>query len=155
MNLSGLVAILQDGAVVELRDLGPTPVACKPGFVLPVVEDKPALGPNQTYGTPTFEIATDAVTRHWPVLDLGPEAFPLSARQIRLGLIGAGISLASVQSTIDAIADQTQREVAQVWWEFTDPVLWDHPVRAQLTALLGISEADAKAMWMAAKDIPA
>lgn len=155
MNLSGIVAILEDGAVKELRDLGPAPVACKPGFVLPVVEDKPALGPNQTYGEPQLEIGTNEVTRHWPVLDLGPEAFPLSARQIRLGLIAAGISLASVQQTINAIPDQAQREIAQVWWEYTDPVLWDHPVRAQLTAMLGISEAQAKAMWMAAKDIPA
>ena len=155
MNMSGVVAILEGGAVVELRDLGPSPVAVKPGFVLPVVEDKPALGVNQTYGEPTFEIGPTAVTRHWPVVDLGPSAFPLSARQIRLGLIGAGISLASVQATIDAIADQTQREIAQVWWEFTDPVLWEHPVRAQLTALLGITEAQASAMWMAAKDIPA
>ena len=155
MNLSGLVAILQDGAVVELRDLGPKPVACKPGFVLPVIEDKPALGPNQRHGDPTLEIAADAVTRHWPVLDLGPEAFPLSARQIRLGLIGAGISLASVNATINSIPDQAQREIAQVWWDYTDPVIWEHPVRAQLTAMLGISEAQAKAMWMTAKDIAA
>ena len=155
MNLSGLVAILEDGAVKELRDLGPNPVACKPGFVLPVVEDKPALGTNQTHGDPTLEIGTVAVTRHWPVLNLGPGDYPLSARQIRLGLINAGISLASVQATINAIPDQAQREVAQVWWEFTNPVVWEHPVRAQLTALLGISDAQATAMWMAAKDIPA
>ena len=155
MNLSGLVAILEGGAVKELRDLGPTLVACKPGLVLPVIEDKPDLGPNQAYGEPQLEIAATEVTRHWPVLDLGPADFPLSARQIRLGLIAAGISLGVVQATISAIADQTQREIAQVWWEYTDPVLWDHPVRAQLTALLGITEADAKAMWMAEKDIPA
>jgi hypothetical protein len=85
----------------------------------------------------------------------GPTDFPLTARQLRLGIIQAGMSLTSVQATIEAIPDQVQRETAQVWWEYTDPVLWDHPVRRQLTELMGLSEEQAAAMWMQAKDIAA
>lgn len=43
MELSGLVAILNEqGAITEVRDLGPKPIAVKPGRVLPLVDMKPA-----------------------------------------------------------------------------------------------------------------
>jgi hypothetical protein len=70
-ELSGWVAILSaPGAgaqIIETRDLGLKPVAVKPGLVIPVVEQKPALSAGQEYGKPT--IAHDGVTatRTWPV----------------------------------------------------------------------------------------
>lgn len=154
MNLSGIVAILdENGSVVETRDLGPVPVGCKPGFVLPLEDDKPELGKDQAHGDPTFDVLEDKVIRHWPVIDLGPVNFPLSPLQLRLGIINAGTPLSVVEGTLAAITDQAQRETAQTWWQFANPIYWDHPVRQQLTALVGLSEEQAAAMWMKAKDI--
>lgn len=84
-----------------------------------------------------------------------PLDHPLSARQIRLGLIRNGYSLNFVQSIIDAIPDQQQREEAQVWWEFSTYVHWDHEMTQALLTLAGINQEDAITMWMEAKDYAA
>lgn len=84
-----------------------------------------------------------------------PADFPLSDRQLRIGLINSGISLGSIDTAIAAISDATQRAIAQVWWDRSITIHWDHPMRASLTALVGLSEEDAATMWMAAKDIAA
>jgi len=85
----------------------------------------------------------------------GPEHFPLTARQLRLGLIRNGYSLASVQAAIDNISNPAQRDEAQVYWEFSTVVHWDHQTTQALLALSGIDPSDAAAMWMAAKDYEA
>ena len=84
-----------------------------------------------------------------------PADFPLTARQLRLGLIRHGISLATVQAAITAISDQQQRDEAQVYWEFSTVINWSHPMTQALIALVGITTEDAAAMWMAAKDYEA
>jgi len=80
---------------------------------------------------------------------------PLSDRQLRIGLITSGIPLDAVDKAIAAIPDATQRAIAQVWWDRSTVIHWDHPMRASLTALLGLTEEQAAAMWMTAKAIEA
>lgn len=80
-----------------------------------------------------------------------PADFPLSARQLRLGLIRHGISLATVQSAISGIEDTQQRDEAQVYWEFSTTIAWSHPMTQAIMALAGISPKSAAAMWMVAK----
>ena len=84
-----------------------------------------------------------------------PASFPLSNRQLRLGLIRNGIGLASVAAVIAAIPDDVARDEATVWWEYSDPIHWDHPMTQTLIGLMGIPLANAEAMWMAAKDYDA
>lgn len=84
-----------------------------------------------------------------------PESYPLSARQLRLGLIDNGYSLADIVTILDAIADPVIRDQAQVWWEFTNDIHWDHDWTQILIAMMGISKEQAAAMWMSAKDIVA
>lgn len=84
-----------------------------------------------------------------------PASYPLTARQLRLGLIRHGISLASVRAAINGIADITQRDEAQVYWEFSTTINWDHPMTQTLMGLMGIGTEAATAMWMAAKDYEA
>ena len=84
-----------------------------------------------------------------------PADFPLTARQLRLGLIRHGIGLSAVQAAISAIPDQTQRDEAQVYWEFSTVINWSHPMTRGLMALAGITPEDAAAMWMVAKDYEA
>lgn len=64
----------------------------------------------------------------------------VSARQIRLYLIGAGISLASVDAAIDAIPDPQTREIVRVEWEYAPYVERSHPMLIPLAAALGLSE---------------
>lgn len=64
----------------------------------------------------------------------------VSARQIRLYLIGAGISLASVDAAIDAIPDAQTRDRVSVEWEYAPYVERTHPMLIPLAAALGLSE---------------
>lgn len=80
-----------------------------------------------------------------------PADYTLTARQLRLGLIRHGISLATVQSAISGIEDGQERDEAQVYWEFSTTIAWSHPMTQALMALAGISPEDAAAMWMVAK----
>ena len=86
--------------------------------------------------------------------DTNPVYYPLTGRQLRLGLVFAGISTQTVVSAIQGIQDAQQKEVAQIWWEFSNEIHFDHPMRLTLTQLLGIPENNVIAMWLnAAKNI--
>jgi len=84
-----------------------------------------------------------------------PADYPLSMRQLRLGLFMNGYAVDFLQSVISAIPDATERGMAQIWYEETSVVEWAHPMTQSLMAAAGISTADATAMWMQAKDLAA
>jgi hypothetical protein len=86
-----------------------------------------------------------------PAPSTDPADYPLTARQIRLGLIRNGVSLAVVQTAIDNLPSPA-RDEAQVYWEFSAEVHWEHPMTQSLMALVGITPAQAEEMWFAAKD---
>lgn len=64
----------------------------------------------------------------------------VSARQIRLWLVGHGISLATVEEAIDSIPDQTTRDMTRVEWEYAPYVERTHPMLIPLAAALGLTE---------------
>lgn len=114
------------------------------------------------------KIVQDAAAEHWtpetiaalksafpwepePLPSTDPVDYPLTARQIRLGLVRNGVSLATIQATIDALPSP-QRDEAQIYWEFSTMIHWEHPMTQALMALAGIDAKNAAAMWMAAKD---
>ena len=101
---------------------------------------------------PAFPIA-DADPAPPPSTD--PADYPLSMRQLRLGLFMNGYAVDFLQSVISAIPDATERGMAQIWYEETSVVEWAHPMTQALMAAAGISTADATAMWLLAKDIAA
>lgn len=84
-----------------------------------------------------------------------PADYPLSDRQLRLGLILAGFNLATIQAAIDAIPDAMQRAIAQVWWDRSIQTHWEHPMTQTLIGLVGLTQQQAAAMWLSAKDIEA
>lgn len=65
----------------------------------------------------------------------------VSARQIRLWLVGNGIGLASVEAAIDGIPDQQQRDMVRVEWEYAPYIERSHPMLIPLAAALGLNEA--------------
>jgi hypothetical protein len=67
-QLSGLVAIVQDGAVVAVKDLGPTPIDCKPN-AFPLVEVKPSLLEGEQLVGPVYTIGETEVTATYTKLD--------------------------------------------------------------------------------------
>jgi hypothetical protein len=72
---------------------------------------------------------------------------PLTARQLRLGLVLNGISLPSVEAAIDAIEDPTDREVARIEWEYATTFERSHPLVNQIGAALGLTPEQIDAMW--------
>jgi hypothetical protein len=74
-----------------------------------------------------------------PVLALKPHLRPLTARQLRLWLLGAGLPPGAVEAQIDAIPDAPTRERARVEWEYASACERTHPLVSQLGAALGLS----------------
>jgi len=72
---------------------------------------------------------------------------PLTARQLRLGLVLNGISLSSVETAIEAIEDPTDREVARIEWKYTTTFERSHPLVNQIGAALGLTPEQIDAMW--------
>jgi hypothetical protein len=84
------------------------------------------------------------VTERTPEDDIvPPEPTPatVSARQIRLWLLGRGVSMAAVDAAIDAIPDQIERDSVRVDWEYAPYVERAHPMLVPLAAALGLDEA--------------
>lgn len=75
---------------------------------------------------------------------------PLTARQLRLGLVAASILPAHVDAAIAVIPDATDRAVAEIEWEYASQFERDHPLIEQVGAALGLSPEQIDAMWQAA-----
>lgn len=87
-------------------------------------------------------IPSDQLPAGWQYApDLSPVPQQVSARQIRLWLVRHGVSLATVEAAIDAIADQQTRDSVRVEWEYAPFVERSHPWLVPLAQALGLSEA--------------
>jgi hypothetical protein len=71
----------------------------------------------------------------------------VTARQIRLWLVTHGVSLATVESAIDSIADQATRDSVRVEWEYAPYVERKHPWLVPLAASLGLTEQQVDAAF--------
>lgn len=78
---------------------------------------------------------------------------PLTARQLRLGLVINGIMLDQVESTIAGINDPQTRSVAQIEWEYASQFERAHPLIAKVAEALGLSDERVNEMWDAAKSL--
>lgn len=85
--------------------------------------------------------------------DTSPVPASVTARQIRLWLVAHGVSLQAVESAIDGIADQMQRDMVRVEWEYAPYVERSHPMLVPLAAALGLSEAQVDAAFREAASL--
>lgn len=76
--------------------------------------------------------------------------FELTARQFRLGLIGAGRSLADVDAAIAAIANPVDRQKAEVEWRFSTEFQRLHPLVVFLSEDLGFTPQELDDLWTSA-----
>ncbi|WP_376742372.1 hypothetical protein [Ensifer canadensis] len=94
-----------------------------------------------------FEVAPFVPPTDEEVRDAMPQ---LSARQLRLGLLNAGISPSSVSATIAAMPSGPDRDKAQVEWEYATTFNRTHPLIATVGGALGLNDTQIDAMWLAA-----
>ena len=75
----------------------------------------------------------------------------LSARQLRLALLGLGLTGAQVEAKIAAMpGTPAQREAAMIEWEYATTYQRDHQLVAMLGAALGLTTAQIDDAWMGA-----
>lgn len=72
---------------------------------------------------------------------------PLTARQLRLGLVTNGFALDQVEATIAAIEDPERRAVAKIEWEYASQFVRAHRLIAQVGTALGLTEEQIDGMW--------
>ncbi len=86
----------------------------------------------------------------WTAPDLPPTEpaplMPLSARQLRLGLLKIGIKPADVAAAIDALPED-QRDQAEIEWDYASEYRRDHPLIATLGQTFGLSADQIDAAW--------
>lgn len=82
------------------------------------------------------------------------QGFPiLTAVQLRLGILGAGISLADIDAAIAAIPDQLQRVRVETYWQYATQFERSHPLLAGMIGFIGLSNEQADAIWRSAGEI--
>jgi hypothetical protein len=82
------------------------------------------------------------------------QGFPiLTAVQLRLGILGAGLSLADIDAAIAAIPDAVGRARVETYWQYATQFERSHPLMAGMIQMIGLSSEQADAIWMSAGDI--
>lgn len=81
-----------------------------------------------------------------------PVITSVTMRQARLALLGAGL-LDDVDAAINSIPDETQRRAAQIEWEYAQEVKRGHQWVQNLSAALGLSEAQLDALFTRAASL--
>ena len=96
-------------------------------------------------------------------IELPPEVQPepprfvmptITARQLRLALLGLGLTGAQVEAQIAAMpGTPAQREAAMIEWEYATTYQRDHQLVAMLGAALGLTTAQIDDAWKEAATI--
>jgi len=71
----------------------------------------------------------------------------LTPRQIRLGLLSMGVTDATVESLIDGIEDEMEREGARITWRYATIYERDHPLINSFAPALGLEQGQVDALW--------
>lgn len=79
--------------------------------------------------------------------------FSVSRRQGRQALLLAG-KLSLVQPAIDAVADVTQRGLAQIYWDDSQEFERNHATLIALATQIGLTSADLDSLFITAKALP-
>ena len=90
----------------------------------------------------------------WDAIQAQAQAFaPLTARQLRLALLSAGITPAMVDVEIAAITDETDRAAAEIEWEYASSYERTHPLIDQMAAAFELPPEQVDTLWLAAADL--
>lgn len=78
---------------------------------------------------------------------------PLTARQLRLGLVNNGYSLAQVSAAIDGLPEGADKEKARIEWDYASLFERAHPLISVVATTLGISAEQIDTMWREAHSL--
>lgn len=94
----------------------------------------------------------DALTAQLNPVDAG--GFPiLSAVQVRLALLGAGITPAMVEAAIESLPEGIHHDTARTYWEYATQFHRDHAFIAAFASALDLTSEQVDTMWRAAAEI--
>jgi hypothetical protein len=83
-----------------------------------------------------------------------PIQFPvLSAVQVRLALLSAGITPAMVEAAIQSLPAGIQHDTARTYWEYAVQFHREHPFIGAFSGALGLTSEQVDDMWHAAAAI--
>lgn len=74
---------------------------------------------------------------------------PITARQIRLALLGAGVSLQMIDSAISQMPEP-QKSYAQITWEYANVFEREHPMIEGLGSQLGLTSEQIDQLFLGA-----
>lgn len=137
--------ITNDGTVISSRVMAAEPVS--PEALAALLPDRAALLAQVQSLTDDLEAARAATPGATPQ---DGELPVLSAVQVRLGLLNAGIFSKTVESVIQSIPDAVERERAHTYWDYSTSYHRSHPLVTMLGTSLGLSEEQIDEMWHAA-----
>ena len=98
-------------------------------------------------------------TRQINAIKLGPpddssiEFKTITPRQIRMALLMSGYSLEDISNAISSIPDSTQRQLAQVEWEYAVDFERHNPLVESIGQAIGLSSAQIDSLWGMAMNI--
>lgn len=97
------------------------------------------------------------VLAEWPPAPTPDElraAMPtITARQFRLGLINAGITLQEVDDQIALIADPAEKAVAEIEWTYASTFERLHPLVVTVSLALNLTPEQVDSLWTWAADL--
>lgn len=77
--------------------------------------------------------------------------FPvLSAVQLRLGILAAGLTLEGIDAAIAAMPDPVARVRVETYWQYATQFERSHPLVAGMVSMLGLTDTAADDLWRAA-----
>lgn len=102
---------------------------------------------------PDFPIDAYVPPPEKSIEEIRAEMPSITARQLRLGLVGNGFSMSQVSAVIDAMPEGADKETARIEWEYATTFERTHPLIATVGAALSISEEQIDTMWTAAASL--
>ncbi len=76
----------------------------------------------------------------------------VTPRQARLALLQSGL-LGDVQAAIDSISDQSQKQAAQIDWEYSSAIERSYPLIQALITSLGLTESQIDELFIMASQL--
>jgi hypothetical protein len=112
-----------------------------------------AFGPNDNHYAPT--VKTGEIIGIEDSAPAMPAVIPhvVTMAQARKAMILSGVSIASVNTAIEAITDTQARELAQTDWEYSATVRRDSGLIASLGAGLNLTSDNIDAMFILAETL--
>ena len=106
---------------------------------------------NTDYDTIMALVAAGQLTIQDAPAPAAPAMPTITARQLRLALLGLGLTGAQVEAQIAAMpGTPTTREAARIEWEYATSYQRDHQLVVMLGAALNLTEAQITSAWMEA-----